>query len=133
MLTFTQYVEKAKEKQNYKTKQEVANKLGMKTGSLIDFEKGRAFPSQDTIISLANLAGISPEQALIDFNLWKTKDKPNAHKVWLRLSKMIGCLLLSILINPHKTNAYNPFDLINLTNIQSPSEQSYLYYEYCLA
>lgn len=126
MLTFTQYVEKAKKKQNYKTKQEVANKLGMKTGSLIDFEKGRAFPSQDTIISLANLAGISPEQALIDFNLWKTKDKPNAHKVWLRLSKMIGCLILSTLISLAKTNACNAYDSVTLTNIQSECELGFI-------
>lgn len=114
MFTFSQYVEKAKENQNYKTKLEVATKLGMKAGSLTDFEKGRAFPSQDTLIALANLAGVSPEQALIDFNLWKTKDKPNAHKIWLKLAKMIGCVtLITSFYNLNSTSyeyTYNQHD-----------------------
>lgn len=126
MLTFYEYVEKAKKNTQISNSYEIAEMLGMKAGSLTDFIKGRAYPSQDTMLKLANLAGISPERALIDFNLWKTQDKPNAHKVWLKLSKMIGCLILSTLISLAKTNACNAYDSVTLTNIQSECELGFI-------
>lgn len=98
MLTFAEYIEKAKENSNLKNDKQVAQKINIGASALVGFRNERSYPSQETVLKLANLAGVSPEQALIDFNLWKTKDKPNAQKVWLKLAKMIGCLCLAIIL-----------------------------------
>ena len=45
------------------------------------------------------LAGLPKEEALIDLNLWRSKDKPEVQKIWQRLSKMIGCALLVSILN----------------------------------
>lgn len=93
MLTFAEYVEKAKENSNLKNDRQVAQQINIGAPALVGFRNERSYPSQETVLKLANLAGVSPEQALIDFNLWKTKDKPNAHKVWQKMAKMIGCFI----------------------------------------
>lgn len=94
MLTFLEYVEKAKENKGLKNNYDIAKLMGINSTSITEFSKERSYPSQETVLRLATLAGVSPEQALIDFNLWKTKDKPNAHAVWQKMAKMIGCFLL---------------------------------------
>lgn len=95
MFTFTQYVEKAKETQGLKTTNQLASILKINSSAIANFTSERSYPSQETVLKLAKLAGIKPEKALIDFNLWKTKDKPDAHRIWQKMSKMIGCLLLA--------------------------------------
>lgn len=119
MLTFADYIEKVKENQNIKSARQVGILLGMSATAITEFSKERAYPSQETVLKLANLAGVSPEQALIDFNLWKTKDKPNARKVWLKLSKMIGCLILATIIYTGDTMANQHIELINASQKSS--------------
>lgn len=123
-LTFTQYVEKAKENSQIDSNNKVASKLGISSASIAIFCNERGYPSQETVLKLANLAGVSPEKALIDFNLWKTKDKPNAQKVWLKLAKMIGCWILAVNLNYANSNDYSFKNLLqshsNTITVSSP-------------
>lgn len=50
-------------------------------------------------MKIVELAGLPKEEALIDLNLWRSKDKPEVQKIWQRLSKMIGCALLVSILN----------------------------------
>lgn len=114
MLTFKDYVEKAKINQFVKSNNEIAQMLNINNSCITQFCKEKTFPSQETVLKLAALAGVKPEQALIDFNLWKTKDKPNAHRIWQKLAKMIQAssliLLVSsgLLVSICKANKYTP-------------------------
>lgn len=98
-MEFKDYVEKAKENQYLKSNKDIAVMIGINNSAITDFSKYRSFPSQETVLKLAALAGIKPEQALIDFNLWKTKDKPNAHRIWQKLAKMIQTSSLILLVS----------------------------------
>lgn len=118
MYTFKDYVDKAKKKQNFTTVRQVAEALGVTPSAIANFKKGPQYPSQETVFKLANLAGVKPEQALIDFNLWKTKDKPNAHKVWQNLSKMIGCLSVFVIFCAYNSNTYKNINLEYLYQYQ---------------
>lgn len=121
MLTFTQYVEKAKETSNIKTDKQVAELIGITSASISGFCKVKNYPSQETVLKLANLAGISPEQALIDFNLWKTKDKPNAHAIWQKMAKIIGCFLLANLLYCGNSKANIPSMQQKIISQDSPT------------
>lgn len=99
MFTFEEYIEKAKQNMNCKSVRELSEIIQIKPSSITEFSKGRAYPSQETMLRIARLAGIRDEQALIDFNLWKTKDKPNAYKVWKEIAKKIQILSVILVLS----------------------------------
>ncbi len=85
------YTQKAIDRYNLNGQNALAREIGIAGATLSQFLNGKALPSEDTMIKLAELAGLPKEEALIDLNLWRSKDKPELQKIWLRLSKMIGC------------------------------------------
>lgn len=113
MKNFTDYAEKAIERYGLTGYNNLARELNMNKATLSFFRSGKALPSDDTMIKLAELAGMPKEEALIDLNLWRSKDKPEVQKIWQRLSKMIGCLLILTLFSTYTTipflDLYNPF------------------------
>ena len=64
------------------------------------------------MIKLAELAGMPKEEALIDLNLWRSKDKPEVQKIWQRLSKMIGCFAATLLFSNNLLIFYSYLKLI---------------------
>lgn len=100
------YIETAIKNSNLKNRAELCRILNIKQPSLFTLEKGKTLPSESTMIKLAELAGLPKEEALIDLNLWRSKNKPELQKVWQRLAKMIGCVLLISLFFAEKANAY---------------------------
>ena len=92
------YIETAIKNSNLKNRAELCRVLNIKQPSLFTLEKGKTLPSESTMIKLAELAGLPKEEALIDLNLWRSKDKPELQKVWQRLAKMIGAILFTLLI-----------------------------------
>lgn len=108
MLTFRDYIKKAKENSHIDSNNDVAEILNISSAAVAKFCTEKSRPSQETVLRLAKLAKISPEEALVDYNLWKTKDKPNAHKVWLRISKMVQKSSLILLLSTYPlTNCYS--------------------------
>ena len=98
MSNFIEYTEKAINRYGLRGNNALARELGIKSSSMSLLYNGKTLPSEETMIKLAELAGMPKEEALIDLNLWRSKDKPELQKVWLRLSKMIGCFVFSCLI-----------------------------------
>lgn len=94
MRTFEFYAEKAIARYGLTGYNNLARELGINKASVSYLRSGKNIPSDDTMIKLAELAGMPKEEALIDLNLWRSKDKPEVQKIWQRLSKMIGCLLM---------------------------------------
>lgn len=98
MKNFTDYAEKAINRYGLTGYNNLARELGLNKATLSFFRSGKALPSESTMIKLAELAGLPKEEALIDLNLWRSKDKPELQKVWQRLAKMIGAILFTLLI-----------------------------------
>lgn len=104
-MNFTDYAEKAIHRYGLSGYNNLARELGVNKASVSFFRSGRALPSEETMIKLAELAGMPKEEALIDLNLWRSKNNPELQKVWLRLSKLLGCALILSVITLNTANA----------------------------
>ena len=94
MKNFTDYAEKAIVRYNLTGYNNLAREIGITKASMSALRAGKTIPADSTMIKLAELAGLPKEEALIDLNLWRSKDKPELQKVWQRLAKMIGAVAL---------------------------------------
>lgn len=98
MKNFNDYAAKAINRYGLAGNNALARELGVNKSSISQMVTGKIYPAESTMIKLAELAGMPQEEALIDLNLWRSKDKPELQKVWQRLSKMIGCWIAPLLI-----------------------------------
>ncbi len=92
-MNFNEYAEKAIVRYGLTGYNNLARELGMTKSSISMLRSGKNVPSEETMIKLAELAGLPKEEALIDLNLWRSKNDPKRHEIWLRISKLIGCVL----------------------------------------
>lgn len=72
-MNFLNYVEKAKEKNNYKYLSQVSEGLSMTKGAFSFLYNGKGLPTEETVVKLADLAGIDAEEALLDLSIWRAK------------------------------------------------------------
>ena len=94
MRDFTYYTEKAISRYGLAGQNALAAEIGINKSAMSQLATGRTLPSEATMIKLAELAGLPKEEALIDLNLWRSKNNPEVNKIWTRLSKMIRYLLI---------------------------------------
>ena len=118
MKTFNEYAEKAIKRYGLTGYNNLARELNMNKATISYFRSGKALPSEETMIKLAELAGMPKEEALIDLNLWRSKNNPELNKVWQHLSKMIGLQIFFIAFSSLFTNAYACYETINGTPIE---------------
>ena len=108
MKSFCDYADKAIVRYNLTGYSNLARELNLNKATLSYFRNGKALPSEQTMIKLAELAGLPKEEALIDLNLWRSKNNPELNKIWQRLAKMIGLLFFFYLFSPSNSNACTP-------------------------
>ena len=117
MRDFTYYTEKAISRYGLAGQNALAAEIGINKSAMSQLATGRTLPSEATMIKLAELAGLPKEEALIDLNLWRSKNNPEVNKIWTRLSKMIGIAVISCIISNAETNSYNiQNNIISLSN-----------------
>jgi len=85
-MDFNEYADKAIKGFGLTGYNNLARKLELNKATLSYFKRGKALPSEATMIKLAELAGVSKEKALIDLNLWRSKNDPSRHAVWQRIA-----------------------------------------------
>ena len=107
MRTFNDYAEKAIVRFGLTGYNNLAREIGITKASMSIFRAGKALPSEETFLKIVELAGLPKEEALIDLNLWRSKNNPELNKVWQHLSKMIGIAVLSCTISNTETNSCN--------------------------
>ena len=107
MRDFSYYAEKAIARYGLASQNALAAEIGINKSAMSQLATGRTLPSEATMIKLADLAGLPKEEALIDLNLWRSKNNPELNKVWQHLSKMIGIAVLSCTISNTETNSCN--------------------------
>lgn len=99
MKKFSDYAEKAIKRYGLAGYNNLAREIGVTKCVMSEFRNEKKTPSEETFLKIVELAGLPKEEALIDLNLWRSKDKPEVQKIWQRLSKMIGCALLVSILN----------------------------------
>lgn len=117
-MNFTEYAEKAINRFGLTGYNHLAREIGVTKATVSHLKTGKALPSDETMIKLAELAGMPKEEALIDLNLWRSKNNPELNKVWQRLSKMIGLQIFFIAFSSLFTNAYACYETINGTPLE---------------
>ncbi len=110
MKTIGFYLDCAKEKTGLSTDLALNFALGYKGLSVSDIRNGRKFPSDHVMLKLADMAGVPPEEALLDLNSWRTKGT-SAAPIYERMARalhgIVLCFMLTLpaLINPTPANA----------------------------
>lgn len=108
MKNFTDYAEAAIKRYGLSGYNNLAREIGITKCSMSTFRNGKVTPSEETFLKIVELSGLPKEEALIDLNLWRSKNNPELNKIWQRLSKMVGCLVAaSILSNYAFSKSYN--------------------------
>lgn len=66
------YLETAKKAQGYKSDAKLADGLGVNKSMITYYRAGRAWPDDETMTTLADLANVKREQALLELSAWRT-------------------------------------------------------------
>lgn len=90
------YIEKAKEHSGISSDRQLGPVLGMSTAAISQFKTGRALPSDDSMVRLAELAGVDPYIALIDLNSWRSEGA--ARNAYKEILKRISVVFIAALI-----------------------------------
>lgn len=88
-MTPSQYIELAKQTANCKSNRQLAKLLGISNVALSYIETGVNTPTDTTILRLAQLADIAPEQALIDLGMWRNSGNPEALKAYQNIKNSL--------------------------------------------
>lgn len=67
------YIDRAMIRSGAPSERQLSGRLGLAHNSLTNYRTHRAWPSDQAMIALADLAGIDPDVALMDLNRWRTK------------------------------------------------------------
>lgn len=71
-MTVDDYIDAARARSGLPSDRQLGVHLGLSSGALNQWRTRRAWPSDDHMIRLAELAGLDPLAALIDLNRWRT-------------------------------------------------------------
>jgi len=69
------YFNLIKAKNNISSDRQLSKCLGISSASVFAFANKRAIPSDETMIKIADLAGLDKKQALIDVNVWRNTNE----------------------------------------------------------
>lgn len=92
--TLDDYIDLAKDRAGLTSDRDLGRRLGF-TGSPISFWRtGKAAPADDTMIRLAEVAGVDPVKALIDLKVWTAQGK--AVGVYREIAEKLGRIAAGI-------------------------------------
>jgi len=101
------YLDATKEALELTSDRELSTALGFSTSYANRLRLKRKMPTDVTMIELAKHAGISPEQALIDLNIWRSP--ADAKSVYKKLAELVcSIVILAMLTISSPSEAYNP-------------------------
>ncbi|WP_085908081.1 hypothetical protein [Kiloniella majae] len=72
-MNIDQYMDKAIKIQGFKSDKDISRSIGKSMALASQWRTKRAWPSDDAMIKLAEMAGESPEKALLDLNIWRSE------------------------------------------------------------
>lgn len=88
------YMEEAKTRAHIKSNRKLSVFLGLSPIAACNWKTKRAYPSDETMIRLAEVSGQSPFIALLELNIWRStgKVKESYEKLYKGMSKTIHTL-----------------------------------------
>ncbi len=78
MATLSYYLDMAKSAAGVDSDRALARQMDISTGHAAAWRTGRAFPTDKNMVKLAELAGLSPLEALVDLNIMRNEGAAKA-------------------------------------------------------
>lgn len=88
-MQLSEYLDRAKQAQGIRSERALSRELGVSHQSLVQWREGMATPRPETMLRLAELAGCSPEIALLDHMAWRA-DGPKSRDIVARIRASIA-------------------------------------------
>lgn len=116
MLTIDDYINRAKTAQKLNSDRDLDRALGFKGQPTSHWRTKRTWPADETMVKLAEMAGIDPAQALMDLGIWRASS-PKVSAIYSsiseRLAKVSAMVIFLLLAYPvQRTEAAQ----INISN-----------------
>ena len=97
MPTVDEYLDRAKAQLNTASDRHLSKHLGFVGPAVSQWRTKRAWPSDEAMLKLAELAGVTPEQALADLNTWRAKSD-QVQAVYAAIAKKIGAAAAAFIV-----------------------------------
>lgn len=97
MRDFKNYVERAKKNQDLTSDAKLAQRINITGASLSNMINKKISPSEETLIKIADLAGISREEALLDLSIWRAKSE-DVKNTWEKIRELLKIAAMSLAI-----------------------------------
>lgn len=99
MESVRDYLDAARARHNLSADWKLGITLGVSPQWVAGVRIGTNLPSDTVMLKLAELAGVPPERALLDLNLWRAKS-PSVAKVYAEIIQRLGaaCVVSALLI-----------------------------------
>ncbi|MBQ8347804.1 MAG: helix-turn-helix domain-containing protein [Alphaproteobacteria bacterium] len=98
MRTIKDYISEAQKKQGIPSNNKLASALGITPSGVSVLYKGKSLPTDETMIKLAELAGIPEEEALVDLSIWRNADSPKTKEIWEKIRHIVLSLCLTMAV-----------------------------------
>ena len=120
MRDYNFYLDEAKTRQGYSTDKELNDALGFKGSIASMLRKSKTNLSEDSMIRLANLAGIDPITAIADLNVLRSKGTA-AHPLYQRIAEQVLhiCLVAGVIVGLSSPSHANIREQTNITEIHN--------------
>ena len=82
------YIDRALDSSGAPSDRELSRRLGLGPTAINNYRIGRAWPSDEAMVKLAELAGVDPDIALLELNSWRAKEEA-VRKRYSRLAKVL--------------------------------------------
>lgn len=89
MRDINHYIDAARDRTGCKSDRKLALLIGLAGTTINHWRTGRSLPDDETMAKLAQLAGQEPTMALLDLNIWRSKDGL-ARSHYIDLARRIG-------------------------------------------
>ncbi len=105
------YISEARKKKGIYSNNKLASAIGLTGPAIVNIVKNKALPAEETILKLAELADIPPEEALLDLSIWRAKS-PEAKSTWENIKKLLntaamtGSMLYITALNAAENNDF---------------------------
>ncbi|GHU02559.1 hypothetical protein FACS1894186_7440 [Alphaproteobacteria bacterium] len=126
MHKINDYINQAMARNGFASKRQLSLSLGMAHNAVFYLTKRDIIPTDETLLKLADLAGIPAEEALLDLAQWraKTSDNPRISLAWEKIRAALAAsgskavMLLIFLCFSSKNAAATPiFDSAKTVNV----------------
>lgn len=122
MRSIDDYLDMAKEKQGVTSDTKLGKLIGISSPVMSGMRTRRNWPSDPTMVRIAELAGVDPAEALIDLSIWRNGSNGRVQLVWAELKKKLTpiaamlCLFMGLSnALPHEAQARDALSVASIS------------------